>query len=147
MPIPLDVQILERLAQYLAGRLSIQEFEDWFVPSSWDVRQSGTTQDADLVYRVELFLAEFSNDDWTEEELKSKFRSLTEALKPVASQVPIVVQPQVYISPFGSWHLSVVIPSPGPIAFEEDEKQGQIRLIDETTVQTRILSMPEPSFF
>lgn len=47
----LDVEIRNRLEAYLAGELTIEEFEDWFVPASWDHR----TQ---LVIDVDHLLAE-----------------------------------------------------------------------------------------
>jgi len=39
MSYSLDFNVRERLAEYLAGEISLHEFEDWFFPETWDVDQ------------------------------------------------------------------------------------------------------------
>lgn len=78
MPYSLNFNIRERLAAYLAQECSLQEFEDWFFPETWDVDQAGDLALTNLVYGIKLRLAEFSNGDWTENELRSLLRPFIE---------------------------------------------------------------------
>ena len=75
---PLDRQIRLCLANYLAGKSSLREFEEWFVPHALSVVEEHGSQVAeDLTYDIELRLAEFSSGGWTEDELKDLLRPLT----------------------------------------------------------------------
>ncbi len=67
----LDFDIREQLSEYLVGKISLQEFEDWFFPETWDIDQKNDLALESLVYGIKLRLAEFSNKDWTESELHS----------------------------------------------------------------------------
>jgi hypothetical protein len=78
MSYSLDFNIRERLAAYLANEISLREFEDWFFPETWDVDQLGNLALTNLVYGIKLCLAEFSNGDWTEGELRNLLRSFIE---------------------------------------------------------------------
>lgn len=70
MPQDLELDIRERLGQYVQDETSLEEFESWFVPSSWNVHQAEDRGLQDLVYEIELRLSEFSSGHWTEQELK-----------------------------------------------------------------------------
>ena len=85
----LEFNIHEKLAEYLAGEISLHEFEDWFFPETWDIDQMDNPTLANLVYGIRLSLAEFSNGDWTEAELRSILRPFLEKYVLVASQ-PLV---------------------------------------------------------
>jgi hypothetical protein len=82
----LDFNIRERLAEYLAGEISLREFEDWFFPETWDIDQVDIPALANLVYGIKLRLAEFSNGDWTETELRSLLRPFLEKYVMVPTQ-------------------------------------------------------------
>lgn len=45
------------------------------MPVAWGTDARGDSAAIGLVSRIELLLAEFSNGDWTEQELKQKLRS------------------------------------------------------------------------
>lgn len=75
---PLDYNIREQLADYLASKISLREFEDWFFPETWDIDDTNNQTLANLVYGIKLRLAEFSHGDWTEAELHSMLRSILE---------------------------------------------------------------------
>lgn len=83
----LDFNIHEKLAEYLAGEISLREFENWFFPETWDVDQIDNPALANLVYGIKLRIAEFSNGDWTESELHSMLRSFLEKYVITASQI------------------------------------------------------------
>jgi hypothetical protein len=72
----IDLEIRDRLARYLNGDISLHDFEEWFVPVSWSVEQTHSAKAIELAAEVELRLAEFSNDHWTEAELRSKLQPL-----------------------------------------------------------------------
>jgi hypothetical protein len=77
----LDYKIREQLADYMAGKLSLREFEDWFYPETWDIDEienadnQTSTNVANLVYGIKLRIAELSHGDWTEVELRSMLLS------------------------------------------------------------------------
>jgi len=72
----LDIEIRNKLASYLVDEISLEEFEDWFVPSSWNVVNNQNQVAIDLVYEIELLLAEYHNDCWSEDELRDNLRQL-----------------------------------------------------------------------
>lgn len=78
MSYSLDFNIREWLAKYLAGEISLHEFEDWFFPETWDVDQLDNLALTNLVYGIKLRLAEYSHGDWTEKELRDLLRSFIE---------------------------------------------------------------------
>ena len=64
-----------QLSRYLAGQSSIAEFHNWLIPAAWDI--DGEPESVKrVVYRAQLLLAEFSNGDRPEEELRSEFWNL-----------------------------------------------------------------------
>src|SRR5438067_355469 len=54
-------ELVDRLTSVAIGRLTILQFEDWFVPRSWSVTNWGTPEMRAAVYELELALAEYSN--------------------------------------------------------------------------------------
>lgn len=72
MPSSLEKDILGWIARYISREVSLREFQEWFVPRVWNIDSTGDAAAAQLAGRIELFLAEFSNGDWTEEELRQK---------------------------------------------------------------------------
>ena len=82
----LDRAIREQLTNYLAGKISLPEFEEWFVPATWAVEQSGNPTAEELTSQILLDLAEFSNGDWTEEELRDLFRPLVQPSEAVSGE-------------------------------------------------------------
>ena len=67
-----DVEIRQQLANYLNGEITLDEFQHWFVPRSWNFDQDSSGSLRNLVSAIELALAEFSNRDWTKDELRSQ---------------------------------------------------------------------------
>ena len=65
-----EANIREYLRRFLGGEVSLGDFEDWFVVHSWNVHQMGDPSLADLVYEIELRLAEYTNGHRTEDELR-----------------------------------------------------------------------------
>jgi len=72
----LENKIRDKLASYLLGEVSLEDFKDWFVPASWNVDHSNNRAAINMVYEIELRLAEYSNGYWSEDELKQLLRPL-----------------------------------------------------------------------
>lgn len=70
----LDLAIREQVAKYLAGQIPLSAFQDWFIPKAWNIDKGGDPLVADLVHGIELRLAEYSSEHWTEDELKRRLQ-------------------------------------------------------------------------
>lgn len=66
-----DRQIRELIRALLSNTISLREFEDQFVPVAWEI-ESLSPESADLVYAVDLRLAEYTSGHWTIPELLEK---------------------------------------------------------------------------
>jgi hypothetical protein len=74
----LENKLRKKLASYLLGKISLEDFEDWFVSASWNVSQSKNHVAINLVYEIELWLSEYSDGFRSENELKLLLRPLVE---------------------------------------------------------------------
>jgi hypothetical protein len=90
----IDLEIRDRLARYLNDDISLHEFEEWFVPVAWSIEQTQNANAIELAGEVELRLAEFSNGDWTEAELRSKFEPLVSMYR--TELIPLPQRPDAY---------------------------------------------------
>lgn len=79
MEIRRDLEIRAKLAEYLAGQISLDRFQQWFVPETWDIENSRDVIASDLAHEIQLRLAEFSDNHWTEGELRRRLSPLTES--------------------------------------------------------------------
>ena len=68
-----EFELRQELARYLKGQCTLKDFEDWFVARSWNFSQNSNPSLQKLVSQIELSIAEFSNGDWTENELRQQF--------------------------------------------------------------------------
>ncbi len=73
-----DLDIREHLNAYLAGQITLREFEDWFFPKVWNIEHINDPALAELVYEIKIRWAEFSHGDWTEQDLRGLLRPLSE---------------------------------------------------------------------
>ncbi len=72
-----ELEIRERLADYVGGRIDLRQFQEWFVPRAWreaTAHPAGPLQD--LISTIELRLAEFTNGHLTAQEFKESLSSL-----------------------------------------------------------------------
>jgi len=69
-------QIRLHLNAWINGKISLSEFEDWFVPETWDVHKSGDKKAEDLVDEIELNLSEYSGGYLSKEQLLEAMKSL-----------------------------------------------------------------------
>ena len=78
VPQPVDLQIREQLARYLAGEMSLAEFRDWFGPVVWGIEQCADPTAEGLAYEVEGRLAEADAGRWNETTLRGTLAPLVE---------------------------------------------------------------------
>ena len=67
-----EIEIREQLARFLAKEISLDTFEDWFAPRSWNFHQASSQVLREMVSEIELLLAEFSSRHLTEDDLRSR---------------------------------------------------------------------------
>jgi hypothetical protein len=67
-----EYQIRERLARYLRGENSLDQFEDWLVQRSWNMHRDSGDAAKELVSAIELRLAEYSSGHLDEQSLRSE---------------------------------------------------------------------------
>ncbi len=76
MPQSTAPDIRDLLARYLAGNLALSGLGRELSSAAWGI-EAGEDRDAvALLHELELGLAEHSNGDWTEDELRALFRPL-----------------------------------------------------------------------
>ncbi|MBI4460470.1 MAG: hypothetical protein HY648_10490 [Acidobacteria bacterium] len=63
-------QIRKQLQEYLAQRISLDQFEDWLVSASWNMHKHADKDAQHLVGAIELRLAEYSRGHLGDSELK-----------------------------------------------------------------------------
>ena len=54
-------ELVQKLSEVAIGKMKLRDFEDWFVPASWNANLWATRQVRDAVYSLELAIAEYSN--------------------------------------------------------------------------------------
>jgi hypothetical protein len=54
----------------------VRELRRWFLPRVWELGEARTAGESPLERRVELRLAEYMNDHWTEDDLRMIFGEL-----------------------------------------------------------------------
>ena len=69
-------QIRKQVQQYLDGLISLDEFEDWLVSSSWDMHQSADKDAQHLVGAIELRLAEYAQGHLDDKDLKYELQMI-----------------------------------------------------------------------
>ncbi len=68
----MELEIHRRLSQYLNGRATLQEFEDWFVPVLWDLAESRDEAARELAGDIHNLIAEASRGDRSPESLREE---------------------------------------------------------------------------
>jgi hypothetical protein len=76
----LQNDIRERLARYLAGETSLDEFEAWFVPRVWQA-QVTSRETRELIHSIDLLLAELTSGHLHASELADELRRLLATYK------------------------------------------------------------------
>ena len=73
----LETSIRQQLNRHLIGELTLAEFTDWFVSTSWGVDPQDDPGASNLTYAIELALAERADNVLTVDELTATLRELS----------------------------------------------------------------------
>jgi hypothetical protein len=71
-----DREIRKYVTRWLDGEISFHQFENWFVPSTWDVHKWNDPAAESLVDEIEFRISEHSDGLLTMDELKVRFAEL-----------------------------------------------------------------------
>ena len=74
----LDSDIRDHLLRYLVREIDLETFETWFVEATWGQLGQVTPWVAKQIGAIELLLAEYTSGHRTEEDLRERFRVMTE---------------------------------------------------------------------
>ena len=69
-------ELYKKIIQYLNGEISVTQLEDWFLPNFGQIINLPDCPPRDLAGDIQLALAEMSNGDRTEAEMKGLIRDL-----------------------------------------------------------------------
>ena len=69
-------ELLMRLASYLGGNSTLEQFRDWFDVETWDLDLQSDTLLGQTVGEIELRIAEFTSGHRTEDELRAMLQPL-----------------------------------------------------------------------
>ena len=72
----LELEIRQKLINYLINAISLSQFQEWFVPNTWDVHLSGEQGAIELTNDIELRLSEYSSGHLPEEQMRKEFSQL-----------------------------------------------------------------------
>lgn len=70
----IDLEIRQEIARYIAGQQDARELEDWLENVAWDLEDQPGRALAATALRL---LAEHSNGDWTDSELREKLGAVS----------------------------------------------------------------------
>jgi hypothetical protein len=68
--------IQSALSEYLEGRATLQEFEDWFMPILWELGEQADAEERQTAGSIANLIAEHSNGTLTEPDLRSNLMRL-----------------------------------------------------------------------
>ena len=65
------IEIKEKLSLVSMGKLSLDAFEDWFVPNAWNAHKSSSSEAIELVSAIHLLLSERDDRILNEADLRN----------------------------------------------------------------------------
>lgn len=83
---PDALKIRSRLADWIDGKIPLSEFEDWFVPETWNIHKANDPEAEDLADEIELSLSEYSGGYLTLEQLKESLKGVAFVARPLVSR-------------------------------------------------------------
>jgi len=72
-------ELYRKIIQYLDGEISLTQFEDWFLPNFGRIISLPDCPPRELAGDIQLALAEMSNGDRTEAEMKGLIREILQS--------------------------------------------------------------------
>jgi hypothetical protein len=92
-----------RLERYLRGEDSLSDFEAWLVPETWDISPQSDRAAHELATAITLRIAEFTNGDWSEEDLQ---KALADLPRPTLS--PLILSTETFMYSGGKGEYAVL---------------------------------------
>lgn len=94
-------EIREQLARFLFGDATLERFEEWFVPETWDADKAGDAEAEDLTNEIDLAVSEYTSGHLSAEELRTRladvaFPPFAENRLGDASPLPVAESYAVY---------------------------------------------------
>jgi hypothetical protein len=71
-----EKEIISKLCKYIDGVITIKEFSDWFVPTTWALHIHDSTYSSKLVYSIKMHFAAYGSGHYTKEELRERLIDL-----------------------------------------------------------------------
>jgi hypothetical protein len=68
--------IRNRAHSWIEGRTTFRQFEDWFVPATWNVDKVGNPDIEQLADMIDLYMSEYTDGVLGEDELKGEVAKL-----------------------------------------------------------------------
>jgi hypothetical protein len=93
---PNTQDIIEKVEAVLIGGMSVERFQDWFGPYTWNIHKRSGAAVQDLVYQIDLLLSEYTSDDLSESELR---KELEDAISPFVVSTSFRVEARSGSSP------------------------------------------------
>ena len=84
-------EIREHLAGYILRDVSLDDFEDWFVSNSWNVRQTSPLDVQKLVFDIESRLSEHSGGHINESSLHRALAELIQSVEVTIGDPQVVL--------------------------------------------------------
>jgi hypothetical protein len=81
MSMSLTAEICGRVTEYITGTITLEQFDAWYAPETWDVRWDEDGEATAMVHAIDELLAQYTDGNWREDELRVQ---LQEALKLVS---------------------------------------------------------------
>jgi len=76
MATQLELDVRTKLAKFLAKEISLSVLHDWLCPIVWDIRKEDDPEASELVYSIELYIAEYSSGYRTKDDLRAELGRL-----------------------------------------------------------------------
>lgn len=81
------------VSAYVSGEITLQAFEEWFIPATWDIRKIPDAETLGLIREIQLLMAEYSSGDRSEDNLKGTLSALLPVPMIVVESSTAVAQP------------------------------------------------------
>ena len=78
----LALDIRAAVIAFLAGELTLPQFQEWLVAHTWDVEGHGDPTATDVTYEIKLALAEHSRGNISSRDLHQRLRDAVTATVP-----------------------------------------------------------------
>jgi len=72
----IETQIRDNIRKVADDELSVHDFEQWFVPMSWNIENCGDPSAIAVVHKIDGILSESSSGNWSESDLRDELANV-----------------------------------------------------------------------